>query len=443
MEPISVSGASGPGQATSTLLEKPVSLARKVLGNRNFQLLWLGQCTSLIGDQFTMIALPWLVLLITGDIAQLGLVLAMIGVPRVAFMLIGGALSDRLSQRTVMLVSDVLRLAMTVALAAIVFSGDVQMWMIYLYALAFGTVSGIFLPAAQSMVPRIVGKDELMIGNTIEQVTSQLSVFIGPLLAGGLIAYFTVNGTGIAGSASPSMSGIGLAFAIDAFTFIVSIVTLWMMKTGTPQVADDKGILAAIREGIAFIAKSRKIMLMFLIILLINFLFTGPVLVGIPVLAKDRLPEGAAAFGMLMAAFAIGNLIGALASGAIRLKPGNIGMVSTAVIGVFGVGMAVLGSIGSTWEGMAILCALGIMNGYIGVVLITLLQKSTPPEMMGRLMSIVMIAGMGLVPVSQALAGFLLKVSFEGVFAVCGALIVLIALLSVLSKEVRNFGLES
>ena len=175
------------------------------------------------------------------------------------------------------------------------------------------------------------------------------------------------------------MSGIGLAFAMDAFTFIVSIVTLWMMKTGTPQVADDKGIVAAIKKGITFIARSRKIRLMFLIILLINFLFTGPVLVGIPVLARTGC-QGAAAFGMLMAAFAIGNLIGALASGAIRLKPYNIGVVSTAVIGIFGIGMALLGSIGSTWEGMAILLALGIMNGYIGIVLITLLQKSTPPR---------------------------------------------------------------
>ena len=105
MEPIAVSGASGSGQATSPLLEKPVSPARKVLGNRNFQLLWLWPVHVVDREQFTMIALPWLVLLITGDVAQLGLVLAMIGVPRVAFMLIGGALSDRLSQRTVMLVS--------------------------------------------------------------------------------------------------------------------------------------------------------------------------------------------------------------------------------------------------------------------------------------------------------------------------------------------------
>ena len=148
---------------------------------------------------------------------------------------------------------------MIVALAAIVFSGDVQMWMISdVYALAYGTVSGIFLPAAQSTAPGASSARTAMIGNTIQQVTSQLSVFIGPLLAGGLIAYFTVNGTGIAGSASPSISGIGLAFAIDAFTFIVSIGTLWMMKTGKLQIADDKGIVAAIHEGIAFIAKSRK-----------------------------------------------------------------------------------------------------------------------------------------------------------------------------------------
>jgi MFS family permease len=429
------------GQTAGVLQVKPVSPARKVLGNRNFQLLWLGQGTSLIGDQFYLIALPWLVLLITGDVAQLGLVLALTGVPRVVFMLFGGALSDRFSQRSMMLVSDALRLVMTAMLAVIVFSGGVQLWMLYLFALAFGTVSGVFIPASQSMVPRIVGKDELMVGNTIQQVTNQLSVFVGPLLAGGLIAYFAGSGTRITGSASPSLDGIGLAFAIDAFTFLVSIATLAMMKTGAPRAAEQKSIVAAIGEGIAFIAKSRKILLMFLIMALINFLFTGPAFVGIPVLAKDRLPEGAAAYGLLMAALAIGTLIGALASGVIKVKPANIGFVSMGCIAFFGVGMAALGMISATWEGMASLFVIGCLNGYIGIVLVTLLQKSTPPEMMGRVMSLVMIAGMGLVPVSQAVSGFVLKVSFGGVFAGCGVLIVLIAATSLLSKDVKDLGL--
>lgn len=422
----------GPVAVQETKAANPMA---KVLRNRNFQLLWLGQGTSLVGDQFYLIALPWLVLLMTGDAAQLGLVLACTGVPRVAFMLAGGALSDRFSQRSVMLVSDVLRLALTALLAALVFSDGLQLWMIYIFALAFGTISGFFLPAAQSMVPRIVEKDDLMAGNMIEQVTTQLSVFVGPLLAGGLIAWF-------AGSQSPSTFGIGLAFAVDAFTFLVSVVTLLMMKVDAPQATEEKSILTSIREGIAFVVKSRKILLMFVILSLINFLFTGPVLVGIPVLARDRLPEGVAAYGLLMAAFALGTLVGAIATGVIKIKPANLGFVSTGCIAIFGFGMAALGLIGATWEGMAILFAVGLLNGYIGVVLVTLLQKNTPPEMLGRLMSLVIVASAGLVPVSQALAGFALKASIEGVFIGCGLLIVLIALMSALSRDVRDFGLE-
>jgi MFS family permease len=422
-------------QVTETVQAGKASPLRKVLGNRNFRLLFLGQGTSLIGDQFYMIALPWLVLLMTGDAAQLGLVLALTGLPRVAFMLIGGALSDRFSQRSVMLVSDGLRLGLTALLAAIVLSGGAQVWMIYLFAVAFGAISGVFLPASQSLVPRIVGKEELMIGNTIEQIMVQSSAFVGPVLAGGVIVWF-------AGTAAPSTYGIGIAFAVDAFTFLASVVTLVMMRVGAPEAPEQKGILTAIGEGIGFVLKSRKIMLMFVVMSLINFLFTGPVLVGIPVLAKDRLPEGAAAYGLILAAFALGTLLGAVAAMAIKVRPERLGVVCAASVAIFGITLAALGLIGSTWEGMAVLLAAGVLNGYLGVVLITLLQKSTPPDLLGRLMSLVMLASAGLVPVSQVLAGFALKVSISWVFMGCGALIFLIAIGMALMKETREFGIE-
>jgi MFS family permease len=425
--------------------QKMESPARKVFSNRNFRLLWIGQGMSLIGDQFYMIALPWLVLIMTGDPVALGLVLALTGIPRAVFMLVGGALTDRFSQRSIMLASDMLRLVLTTLLALVVLSGSIQVWMLYVFALAFGTVSGFFLPASNSMVPRIVNKEELMVGNSIIQGTSQLSVFIGPLLAGALLAIFSSGSAPVSGAATPIMTGIGLAFAFDALTFLVSVVTLWMMKVSKPQTgATGAGnILSSIKDGIVFVAKTPNILIMFSIVAILNFLFSGPVLVGLPVIANSRLAEGAAAFGILMAAHAMGNLVGILGSSAIKIKPKNLGILFVGIITAFGFGMASIGFIYSVWIGASILFLLGILNGYIGITLITLLQKRTPPDMMGRLMSLVMFAGVGLVPISQALSGALLKISIEGVFIGGGILIIVMAVMAALSKEVRNIGIEA
>ncbi|WP_230741869.1 MFS transporter [Methanooceanicella nereidis] len=430
----------------SSLGQKNVNVgspAKNVLRNRNFLLLWLGQCTSLIGDQFTMIALPWLVLLVTGDPLALGLVLAFEGVPRAVFMLFGGAVTDRFSQRTVMLISDILRFLLVAMLAAMVLTGSIQMWMLYAISLAFGIVSGFFLPASGSMVPRIVKSEELMVGNSIIQGTAQISVFIGPLLAGGLIALFANSSMALGGN-SAAMVGVGAAFAFDALTYLISIVSLWLMKVSVPQ-ASATGmteILSSIREGINFVIGTPKILYMFLILSAVNFLFVGPFLVGIPTIANSRLIEGAAAFGIIMSAHGLGNLIGLIGSGVIKIKPQNIGLIASGVICVFGIGLAITGFMTSTWVCSGIVFVLGMFNGYLGIVIITMLQKNTPPDMMGRLMSLTIFASTGLVPISQALSGVLIKISLEGLFVTCGVLIFLTGVIAALSKEVKNFGLE-
>jgi len=104
-----------------TIPEEPSAL--KVLKNFNFRLLWIGQGTSLLGDQFFMIALPWLVLKLTNDPLALGTIMALIGIPRAIFMLMGGAVADKYSPRVVMLVSDVMRLLLTILLAVMILTG--------------------------------------------------------------------------------------------------------------------------------------------------------------------------------------------------------------------------------------------------------------------------------------------------------------------------------
>ena len=110
----------------------------------------------MLGDQFALIAAPWLVLQLTGDPLALGIVLALEGIPRAAFMLLGGAITDRLSPRLIMFISDVTRFVLNSLMAFVVFTGIVQMWMLYAFSLGFGLVAGFAVPAESSIVPMLV-----------------------------------------------------------------------------------------------------------------------------------------------------------------------------------------------------------------------------------------------------------------------------------------------
>jgi MFS family permease len=151
---------------TANFKPKPM---QKAFRNPNFRLLWGGQLTSVLGDQFSMIALPWLVLKLTSDPLALGIVLALSSVPRALFMLVGGAFTDRFSQRTVMLTSDILRFALTGLMAALVLTNSVHLWMIYVIALLSGSISSFFTPASSSIVPQMLDTEDIQAGNSIMQ----------------------------------------------------------------------------------------------------------------------------------------------------------------------------------------------------------------------------------------------------------------------------------
>src|SRR5512136_3121173 len=121
-----------------------------VFGLRDFRLLFSGATTSLLGDQFALIATPWLVLKLTGDPLALGIVLALEGIPRAVFILLGGAITDRFSPRIIMLTADFIRLILTALMALVVFTGAVQMWMLYAFGLGFGLVAGFAILAGNS-----------------------------------------------------------------------------------------------------------------------------------------------------------------------------------------------------------------------------------------------------------------------------------------------------
>lgn len=415
---------------TATPVKNPMA---RVMSLRDFRLLFAGAATSLLGDQLALIATPWLVLQLTGDPLALGLVLALEGVPRAAFMLLGGAISDRLSPRRMMLIADVIRLVLTMLMAGVVFSGAVQLWMLYAFGLGFGIVAGFAVPAENSIVPMIVQKDDLQAGNSIMMGITQLVGFVGPTVAGILI-----------GSYAKSTDGVALAYALDTVSFAVSAFCIWQIQIGGRDEADETSIKESLWEsiltGMKYLWNNRPMRLMFLVLTMVNFLMLGPLLVGIPVLADSKLAEGAVAFGILMSAFSGGNLLGFILAGALP-RPGGLGIrvLIIALLASFGIVIGLLGFITSTWLDFALLFVLGMGNGYIAIILFTWMQTETPKEMLGRIMSILMFSNTGLIPVSQAISGATLKWNFNALFVSAGTLVLVVTVWAALHPSLTAF----
>jgi MFS family permease len=406
---------------------------KRVLGLRDFRLLFTGSATSLLGDQFALIATPWLTLQLTGDPLALGVILALGGVPRAVFMLLGGAITDRISPRWIMLVSDIIRLILTLLMTLAVFTGMIQVWMLYAFALGFGLVAGFAIPAQNSIVPMIVNEGDLQAGNSMMMGIGQLIGFIGPTIAGILI-----------GTHSGSTQGIAFAFGIDSVSFGVSALALMLMRVGRGRAASTDGtggsLLGSIADGMKFLWSDEALRIMFLTLTAINFLLLGPLLVGIPVLANQRLPEKAVAFGLLMSAFSGGNLVGFLLAGTLPRPGGQVTKwIITLVLGSFGAVVMLLACIPSTWVDFALLSMLGLGNGYIAIILYTWMQTRTPKEMLGRTMSILMFSHTGLLPISQALSGAISKWSLDVLFVSAGFLVIVATAVAVMQPGFTLF----
>lgn len=412
-----------------------------LIRQRNFRLLWIGEGVSLLGDQFYLIAMPWLVLQLTGSALAMGTVLALAGIPRALFMLVGGALTDRFSPRSVMLASNLIRMILVGLLAVLVLNGAVVLWMLYAFALLFGLGDAFFYPAQTAIVPKLVKNQGLQSANALMQGTMQVSLFAGPALAGAIIALF---GAAQAPDISPvNNPGIGLAFGFDALTFLVSALTLWLMRVsssvGSNQLQSvESGLIASIREGLSVVWNDAALRAFFVMIALANLLVNGPISVGIPLLADKRFPEGAAAFGILMSAFGGGSLLGTLLAGALPRPPADsMGIVLGVIWSGLGLGILALGLVASTSLAALVTGLMGVANGYVVILFITWLQRRTPEALLGRMMSLLMFASAGLLPLSNLLTGALINLNVTAVFLGGGGLMALVVFVFLLNPSVR------
>lgn len=418
-----------------------------LMRDKNFVWLMAGAIISMLGDQFTLVALPWLVLRMTGDPLVLGTVLGLMSLPRALFLLIGGAVVDRYSPKTVLMVTKYINAALLAALAVLVLVGGLSLWTVYALAFAIGLATAFSIPSATSMLPHVMQRAQLPAANGVMMGLRQLSMFLGPLLAGLLIVLFGDGpSNSVTAGAVTDAVGLGVAFGLDALSFLASAWTLSHVRmhsqvAGNPVAPTpaNQAVFAAVAAGLRHLWNDRYMRLCFIYWGVVAVLITGPVQITVPVLATT-LHLGAAALGILLGAHGAGTLVGMAMSGARPgMRLGTLGMTMLLIDVVVGLLFMPMGLITATWQGAVLLGTIGVLGGFMQVSIFSWLQQRTPPALMGRVMSIFMFIFLGLAPLSGAVTGWMLRaITLTQLFVGSGGLLVCIALLALVASPVRQ-----
>ena len=400
------------------------------LGSRDFRLLTAGQLTSTIGDYCFVVGLPWLVLSGPGGVVHLGIVTACYGVSRAALLMTGGTLADRIGSRLAMLGTDLSRLALLGGLALASAAHADSLPVLCPLAALLGAGSGLFVPASMSVMPALLSPGQLPAGNSLFSAATQTGTFIGPVLGGAVVA-----------AASPSP-----AFLIDAATFAVSAATLTLMsRRPAPSAASLPEPATSARPpgaGIWALLRGWPVLRLILAqITVATLAFGGTFEVALPALAHLRF--GAAAYGALLAAIGIGAMLGTLAAARTRSLTRPMLAASTAFLGQ-AVAISIVPYLGGLPGALTATLAYGACNGFGNVVFLTALQRAAPRHLLGRVMSLIMLANWGTLPLSVILAGIAVHQIGPSPFFPLAGITLAVPLLAVLTQcDYRSFDARS
>jgi MFS transporter, DHA3 family, macrolide efflux protein len=345
---------------------KPSMLA--LLRQPNFRTLWLAQTVSWSGDHFTFLALTISINLLTGSATAIALIMVVMTVPRLLFGMAAGVFVDRWDRQRLMVASDLMRGALSLALLWAIAAR--QIWLIYPLAFVISTVGVFFVPARGAVMKTILQPDELLPANILMQLTFTLTLVIGAALAGVAIGLF----------------GAGPAFAFDALTFFVSATLIAVMSVprvvSVAQTAGVAGFWHEFREGMSFIAGSRTIAGLLLVLTVVS-LATGAINALFVPFLMNILQATAVQLGLVDSAQGIGMIVGSILTAAIavRLRSNQIiaGGLFLASLTIIAIGLA------PTYLVVLILLFfVGLVVMPIEATIPAITQKIVPLDKMGR-----------------------------------------------------------
>jgi MFS family permease len=356
------------------------------LGVRAFRLMFLGRTTSLVGNAFANVALAFAVLDLTGSKADLGYVLAARSLPQVVFLLAGGIWADRLPRHQVMVVSNVISGLSQAAIAALLLLGHAHIWELMVLGAVNGMSSAFFFPAAAGIVPQTVPQRMLQSANAVLRLGTNAS-FITGAAVGGLIVAATNPGVGL---------------ACDAASFLIAALLLAMIRLPPGLRMEGSNFLAELSDGWREF-RSRP----WLWAIVLQFGFTNAIEQGTqsvlgPAIAKDHF-GGAAAWGLVLTAQALGLIVGGLLL--LRFRPRRLLLVAT-----FGFLLTIpfLLALAGPLPLVGVVAAAavaGIGIEIFGILWDTTMQQEIPQEKLSRVYSYDALGSFVLIPLGLAVAG--------------------------------------
>jgi MFS family permease len=403
-----------PAEHSLTREKSQRSTAFRALRHRNYKLWFFGQGLSLVGTWMQSMAQQVLVYRLTGSASSLGIVSFMTVLPLVPLALWGGSLSDRVSKRNLLLVTQTLMLAQAVLLALLTWSGAIQIWHVYLMAFLLGAFKAVDTPARHSFVVDMVeGKEDLTSAIGLNSAIQNSAKTLGPALAGVFVA----------------MTGEATAFFVNSLSFLAVIISLLMMRN-LPKIskgrAENTNMIAHTVEGMRFVFAQRTMLILMSLVAVSSFL-SKPYQTLMPVFADVNLKESAQpviAFlcngehallscqapealplGLLLAAMGLGAVMGALLVASLP-EHARRGWVLT--VGNLGFPLLLLVFVSS--NSMVLSIVLMVLTGLSRVMqnamANTLLQITAPDSMRGRVMSLYSLVSQGMMQLGGVQAGF-------------------------------------
>ena len=368
------------------------------LAVRDFRYLWFSNLAATFAMQMQMVARGWLIYDMTNSPLALTWVMLSFMLPMFLFSLAGGVIADRARKKWVMISAQVLNSVVTLALAVIIYMGDVTFWHFIYFGVFNGTVLAVSMPARSSIIPEIVPRETLVNAMALQSATFNLSRVLGPTLAGVLIAI-------VASGDTSSMRGVGIVYFTIAGLYVLSVASTAMMHyIGAPTTAPGKSMRGDIAEGFRYMREERLILgLLILGFVPMTFGFTASFL--LPAFNKDIIGGGPDDLGLLLTAMGAGALIGSLVLARVG-DIGNKGRVMFVTAYLWAVFLAAFALSESLITAMIFGAFTGLFGAIFGSLNMSIVQLAIRPEIRGRVMSIMMMAHglmpIGVIPVSAA-----------------------------------------
>jgi predicted MFS family arabinose efflux permease len=375
--------------------------------SRDFRIMWSGACTSSIGTWMQKLAQSWLVLELSGSPFLLGLDAFLGESPVFFFALLAGVAADRIDRRRLLIASQIVQMSCALTLATLFATGHAQVWHILALSFVVGTAQSFGAPAYQALLPSLVPREDLPNAIAMNSIQFNLARILGPVL----------------GALALNSLGAAACFGLNGISYVAVIGSLLSIH---PQFLPAKAtttILDSMKDGIHFIRRQPAMESL----IVVAFLMTSlgiPIVVFLPVFAKDVFQQGVGTFTLMQVVEGTGAIVGGLLVAA-RGKSRHIGR--DAVLSIIA-----LGALMAAFASSKILLLSCVFLFFAGVALIncfalisSLVQLVATDEMRGRVMSIYNIAFRGGMPIGSLLVGSLIP--FFGAPLVVGSAGVVLA----------------